>query len=99
MERENVRLRRQNQRLEAELDKARHVIRIHGALSALLKALAIVTGGRGVRQRAADMIDRAVVGLGCKVGIKAACANGTPLPYIHSVTSTQPRAIARRTAT
>src|SRR5438094_452269 len=40
VERENARLRRQNQRLEAELDKARHVIRIQGELSALLKALA-----------------------------------------------------------
>lgn len=39
-ERENARLRRENQRLAAELDKAQHVIRVQGELSALLKALA-----------------------------------------------------------
>ena len=38
--RELERLRREKRKLESELDKARHVIRIQGELSALLKALA-----------------------------------------------------------
>jgi transposase-like protein len=40
VERENVRLRRENERLEAELDKARKVIEVQGKLSALLEQLA-----------------------------------------------------------
>ena len=39
-ERENTRLRRENQRLAAELDKARKVIEVQGKLSALLGQLA-----------------------------------------------------------
>ena len=39
-ERENARLRRENQRLAQELEKAQHVIHVQGELSALLKALA-----------------------------------------------------------
>src|SRR5215207_985396 len=40
VERENARLRRENQRLAAELDKARKVIEVQGKLSALLEQLA-----------------------------------------------------------
>ena len=40
MERENARLRRENQRLAGELDKARKVIEVQGKLSALLEQLA-----------------------------------------------------------
>ena len=40
IERENARLRRENQRLETELDKARKVIEVQGKLSALLEQLA-----------------------------------------------------------
>lgn len=40
VERENVRLRRENERLAAELDKARKVIEVQGKLSALLEQLA-----------------------------------------------------------
>jgi transposase len=40
VERENTRLRRENQRLAAELDKARKVIEVQGKLSALLGQLA-----------------------------------------------------------
>jgi transposase-like protein len=40
VERENVRLRRENERLESELDKARKVIEVQGKLSALLEQLA-----------------------------------------------------------
>ena len=40
LERENERLRRENQRLTAELGKARKVIRVQGELSALLEELA-----------------------------------------------------------
>ena len=40
VERDNARLRRENQRLAAELDKARKVIEIQGKLSALLEQLA-----------------------------------------------------------
>jgi transposase len=39
-ERENARLRRENERLAAELDKARKVIEVQGKLSALLGQLA-----------------------------------------------------------
>ena len=39
-ERENVKLRRENERLQAELDKARKVIEVQGKLSALLGQLA-----------------------------------------------------------
>jgi len=40
LERENERLRRDNQRLSGELAKARKVIRVQGELSALLEKLA-----------------------------------------------------------
>jgi transposase-like protein len=40
VERENARLRRENQRLAVELDKARKVIEVQGKLSALLQNLA-----------------------------------------------------------
>lgn len=40
VERENVRLRRENQRLETELDRARKVIEVQGKLSALLEQFA-----------------------------------------------------------
>jgi len=40
LERENVRLRRQVERLEGELDKARKVIEVQGKLSALLEQFA-----------------------------------------------------------
>ncbi len=40
LERENTRLRRENQRLSSELDKARKVIEVQGKLSALLEQLA-----------------------------------------------------------
>jgi transposase len=40
VERDNVRLRRENQRLAVELDKARKVIEVQGKLSALLEQLA-----------------------------------------------------------
>jgi transposase len=40
VERENARLRRENQRLAGELDKARRVIEVQGKLSALLEQLA-----------------------------------------------------------
>lgn len=40
VERENARLRRENERLAAELDKARKVIEVQGKLSALLEQLA-----------------------------------------------------------
>ena len=40
VERENARLRRENQRLAGELDKARKVIEVQGKLSALLEQLA-----------------------------------------------------------
>lgn len=40
LDRENVRLRRRVQRLEADLDKARRVIEVQGKLSALLEQLA-----------------------------------------------------------
>jgi transposase len=40
LERENERLRRENQRLSGELSKARHVMRVQGELSALLEELA-----------------------------------------------------------
>ena len=39
-DRENVKLRRENERLQAELDKARRVIEVQGKLSALLGQLA-----------------------------------------------------------
>jgi transposase len=39
-DRENARLRRENERLQAELDKARRVIEVQGKLSALLGQLA-----------------------------------------------------------
>lgn len=39
-ERENVKLRRENERLQAELDRARRVIEVQGKLSALLGQLA-----------------------------------------------------------
>jgi transposase len=40
VERDNVRLRRENQRLAAELDTAKKVIEVQGKLSALLEQLA-----------------------------------------------------------
>jgi transposase len=40
VERENARLRRENQRLAGELEKARRVIEVQGKLSALLEQLA-----------------------------------------------------------
>ncbi len=40
VERENARLRRENERLAAELDKAKKVIEVQGKLSALLEQLA-----------------------------------------------------------
>jgi transposase len=40
VERENARLRRENQRLASELEKARKVIEVQGKLSALLEQLA-----------------------------------------------------------
>jgi transposase len=40
VERDNARLRRENQRLVAELDKAKKVIEVQGKLSALLEQLA-----------------------------------------------------------
>jgi transposase-like protein len=40
IERENARLRRENERLAAELDKAKKVIEVQGKLSALLEQLA-----------------------------------------------------------
>jgi len=40
IERENARLRRENERLASELDKARKVIEVQGKLSALLEQLA-----------------------------------------------------------
>jgi hypothetical protein len=39
-DRENARLRRENERLQAELDQARRVIEVQGKLSALLGQLA-----------------------------------------------------------
>jgi hypothetical protein len=39
-ERENAKLRKENERLQAELDKARKVIEVQGKLSALLGQLA-----------------------------------------------------------
>jgi transposase len=49
VERENARLRRENQRLASELEKARKVIEVQGKLSALLEQLATAsappTGG------------------------------------------------------
>jgi transposase len=46
VERDNARLRRENQRLAAELDKARKVIEVQGKLSALLEQLATDSGPR-----------------------------------------------------
>jgi hypothetical protein len=40
VERENAKLRKENERLQAELDKARKVIEVQGKLSALLGQLA-----------------------------------------------------------
>jgi len=40
LERENLRLVRENQRLSAELERARQVIEVQGKLSALLEQLA-----------------------------------------------------------
>ena len=40
VERENAKLRKENERLAAELDKARRVIEVQGKLSALLEQLA-----------------------------------------------------------
>jgi hypothetical protein len=40
VDRENVRLRKDNQRLRVELDRARRVIEVQGKLSALLEQLA-----------------------------------------------------------
>jgi transposase len=40
LERENARLRRENERLATDLDKARKVIEVQGKLSALLEQLA-----------------------------------------------------------
>src|SRR6266496_4676011 len=45
VERENARLRRENQRLAAELGKARKVIEVQGKLSALLEQLATDSAG------------------------------------------------------
>lgn len=45
VERENARLRRENERLAAELDKARKVIEVQGKLSALLEQLATDSAG------------------------------------------------------
>jgi transposase-like protein len=46
-ERENARLRKENQRLTAELEKARKVIDVQGKLSALLGQLATDSPGSG----------------------------------------------------
>jgi transposase-like protein len=46
-ERENARLRKENQRLAAELDKARKVIEVQGKLSALLGQLATDSAASG----------------------------------------------------
>ena len=46
-ERENARLRRENERLAAELAKARQVIDVQGKLSALLGRLATDSGSTG----------------------------------------------------
>lgn len=45
VERENARLRRENERLAGELDKARKVIEVQGKLSALLEQLATDSAG------------------------------------------------------
>lgn len=45
IERENGRLRRENERLAGELDKARKVIEVQGKLSALLEQLATDSAG------------------------------------------------------
>jgi transposase len=44
VERDNARLRRENQRLAGELEKARKVIEVQGKLSALLEQLATDSG-------------------------------------------------------
>lgn len=46
VERDNARLRKENQRLEAELVKARKVIEVQGKLSALLEELATDSANR-----------------------------------------------------
>jgi len=53
-DKENARLRRENERLTGELDKARKVIEVQGKLSALLEQLAIdsvLTNERGETKR------------------------------------------------
>jgi transposase len=49
-ERENERLRRENQRLHGELAKAQKVIRVQGELSALLEQLAAESADAGSEQ-------------------------------------------------
>ena len=76
-DRENARLRRENERLEAELDKARKVIEVQGKLSALLGQLA--TDSQQQRERADTMTDDAIAELKPLIGIRAACrATGRP---------------------
>ena len=53
-DREVARLRRENQRLAGELDKARKVIEVQGKLSALLEQLATDSGPRPSRARRDD---------------------------------------------
>jgi transposase-like protein len=50
-ERENANLRRENERLQAELDKARRVIEVQGKLSALLGQLATDSPASGSEPR------------------------------------------------
>ncbi len=47
VDRENVRLRKDNERLRVELDRARRVIEVQGKLSALLEQLATDSQGSG----------------------------------------------------
>ncbi|MDF1595748.1 MAG: IS3 family transposase [Acidimicrobiia bacterium] len=77
LERENVRLVRENRRLETDLDKARRVIEVQG------KPLGVVGAARH-RQRHRDegreaMIDEAIDELAPVVGVTGAClATGRP---------------------
>lgn len=51
VERENARLRRENERLAGELEKAKKVIEVQGKLSALLEQLATDSGTKGGEPR------------------------------------------------
>jgi transposase len=69
--REVARLRGENERLAAELDKARQVIEIQGKLSVLLEQLA--TDSAPTTERGETMIDPAIGELTPLIGVRRAC--------------------------